>query len=168
MIAAILFIPLSLISLLLPVSAAQSCYYPNATLSTDTPCNTTKTGHSACCTAQCMTSGLCFDNGLISRGSCTDPDWKDSSCPQYCTDCMAQWLSKLSWLRQANWLVLWRLPRWWRRHYPSRIPEGCTWCRRYGLVLRFPSGEWVVSARLRNKCPSWDYYTEYNYQEFCE
>ncbi|CZR54566.1 uncharacterized protein PAC_04450 [Phialocephala subalpina] len=33
-----------------------------------------------------MSSGLCFDNGLISRGSCTDPTWKDPACAQYCVD----------------------------------------------------------------------------------
>jgi hypothetical protein len=68
-------------------AAIRSCYYPDGTLSPDPPCNTTTTGHSACCTALCMSSGLCFDNGLMSRGGCTDPTWKDSACPQYCTDC---------------------------------------------------------------------------------
>ncbi|KXS98696.1 hypothetical protein AC578_1256 [Pseudocercospora eumusae] len=30
------------------------------------------------------TNGLCLGSGVLSRGSCTDKEWKDESCAQYC------------------------------------------------------------------------------------
>ncbi|KAF8861957.1 hypothetical protein BDZ45DRAFT_799601 [Acephala macrosclerotiorum] len=88
MMKTVVFALLRLSSSITTVSAAvRSCYYPDGTtLSQDTPCNTTTTGHSACCTAPCMSSGLCFDNGLLSRGSYADQTWKDPACAPYCVD----------------------------------------------------------------------------------
>jgi len=34
-----------------------------------------------------MSSGLCFNKGLITRGSCTDATWKDNNCAKSCLDC---------------------------------------------------------------------------------
>jgi len=66
-----------------------TCYYPDGKVSGSVPCNSTATGYSSCCASDhlCMSSGLCFSRGLISRGSCTDPTWKDAACAQYCLDC---------------------------------------------------------------------------------
>ncbi|PVH72502.1 hypothetical protein DL98DRAFT_660028 [Cadophora sp. DSE1049] len=71
-------------------TSSSSCYYPSGVLapSNDVPCNTNTDGHSACCSegVACLSSGLCFDNGLISRGSCTDQDYADEACASACTD----------------------------------------------------------------------------------
>ena len=87
---------IQLLALLLPLTQAatssSSCYYPSGNLapSNDVPCNTNTDGHSACCSegVACLSSGLCFDNGLVSRGSCTDSDYADEACASACTDCM--------------------------------------------------------------------------------
>ncbi len=84
-----LFAVSAVVGLASAATSASSCYYPDGSLAptSDKACNTTTSGHSGCCTAPCMSSGLCFDNGLVSRGSCTDSTWKDPACPQYCQDC---------------------------------------------------------------------------------
>ena len=73
--------------------ASQDCYWPNSSFSGSmVPCfNGTKP--SACCgyqqdgsLAYCMTNNLCLGDNSVYRGSCTDREWKSSSCPQYCTD----------------------------------------------------------------------------------
>jgi hypothetical protein len=70
-------------------TSTANCYYPSGKVSGSVPCNSTTTGYSSCCASGhlCMSSGLCFTRGLISRGSCTDPTWKDPACAQYCLDC---------------------------------------------------------------------------------
>lgn len=70
-------------------TSTATCYYPDGKVSGSVPCNSTTTGYSSCCASGhlCMSSGLCFTRGLISRGSCTDPTWKDPACAQYCLDC---------------------------------------------------------------------------------
>ncbi|KAH7403839.1 hypothetical protein BKA64DRAFT_744362 [Cadophora sp. MPI-SDFR-AT-0126] len=77
-------------SLTLAATSSSSCYYPSGNLapSNDVPCNTDTDGHSACCSegVACLSSGLCFDNGLVSRGSCTDREYADEACASSCTD----------------------------------------------------------------------------------
>ncbi|KAM0713308.1 hypothetical protein Q7P35_000760 [Cladosporium inversicolor] len=70
---------------LVATTAAQSCYFPDGTLSPDTPC-TTSSGHTSCCgsDALCMDDGLCFRRGILSRGSCTDKNWESDACAGYC------------------------------------------------------------------------------------
>ncbi|KAK5137829.1 hypothetical protein LTR08_006597 [Meristemomyces frigidus] len=73
-------------SLVLSTASAQ-CYYPDGvSLASDTPCNSSA-AVSACCgvQSQCLDNGLCFAQGVLSRGSCTDKDWGDG-CAQYCKD----------------------------------------------------------------------------------
>ncbi|KXT11997.1 hypothetical protein AC579_4636 [Pseudocercospora musae] len=64
---------------------AQQCFYPDGTLSSDTPCITGS--DSSCCAASsfCMDNGLCFGSGIVSRGSCTDKTWQSGACASYCT-----------------------------------------------------------------------------------
>lgn len=74
------------------VSPVMKCYSPNGKLAaSDFPCFLAQ-DTSACCGA----GGVCLSNGLcepvnavgvseIIRGTCTDPTWTSSSCPQYCT-----------------------------------------------------------------------------------
>lgn len=72
------------------IAAVASCYFPDGTLkASDIPSNfTSSTGHSSCCgpAAEYLSSGLCLITGLVARGSCTDPTWADSACPNYCRD----------------------------------------------------------------------------------
>ncbi|PMD31807.1 hypothetical protein L207DRAFT_591233 [Hyaloscypha variabilis F] len=65
-----------------------TCYFPSGKISDGMPCNSSTTGQSACCNLGnlCMSSGLCFDKGLIARGSCTDATWTDDSCAKSCVD----------------------------------------------------------------------------------
>lgn len=85
------FMLLGLTNLTHAATLSSSCYYPSGALapSNDVPCNTDTDGHSACCSegVACLSSGLCFDNGIISRGSCTDQDYADEACASACTDC---------------------------------------------------------------------------------
>ncbi|KAK4494146.1 hypothetical protein PRZ48_014444 [Zasmidium cellare] len=71
-------------TLLISLSSAQQCYYPDGSPSTDTPCSTN--GDSACCSSSsfCMDNGLCFGGGIVSRGSCTDKTWGSEACTGYC------------------------------------------------------------------------------------
>jgi hypothetical protein len=79
--ASFLFFLLQLIA----TTSAQQCFYPDGTISPDTPCST-DSGHSACCGADsfCMDNGLCFGGGIMSRGSCTDENWESDACAAYC------------------------------------------------------------------------------------
>ena len=64
----------------------QACYYPDKlTVSDDTPCDG-NAEVSACCPSDsyCMSNGLCFKSGIVSRGSCTDQDWSSGECTSYC------------------------------------------------------------------------------------
>ncbi|KAJ5969610.1 hypothetical protein N7501_005858 [Penicillium viridicatum] len=81
---------LSLLCLVVPISAASTCYYPNGDISTDTPCF--PDGDVSHC---CASSSICLKNKLclslkkpyhLSRGSCTDQDWRSGNCPNICKD----------------------------------------------------------------------------------
>ena len=76
-------------TLLIRLSSAQQCYFPNASPSTDIPCGSS--GASSCCGSSefCMDNGLCFGGGLVSRGSCTDKTWNSEACAGYCKT--SQW-----------------------------------------------------------------------------
>ena len=73
------------IALLVSMTMAQQCYFPDGSPSKDVPCNGSAT-HSACCTstAYCLSNGLCLNDVIPSRGSCTDKTWASGSCAQYC------------------------------------------------------------------------------------
>lgn len=75
---------LCILLLLLALSSAQQCYYPDGSTSDDVPCS--DGGDSSCCGADsfCMDNGLCFGGGLVSRGSCTDKSWTSGACTAYC------------------------------------------------------------------------------------
>ena len=73
---------------------AQSCYYPDGSVSTlDTPCRAPSTDQASPC---CKATDVCLDNDLclaqsgqpevVSRGSCTDSTWQSPECAQYCQD----------------------------------------------------------------------------------
>ena len=71
----------------------KTCYFPDGTITNaDTPCSESAQ-FSPCCqpTNACLSNGLCLGingtspNGLT-RGSCTDPTFRDPSCPYYCAD----------------------------------------------------------------------------------
>ncbi|KAI5922646.1 hypothetical protein F4810DRAFT_711240 [Camillea tinctor] len=78
------------------------CYAPYgvtiASNDTYVPCNKlgiTQAGvYSSCCALDgdpdqrdlCATTGLCLNNGVIRRESCTDPTWNSATCVNICTD----------------------------------------------------------------------------------
>ena len=76
-------------------SSAQSlsqrtCYFPNGQVSHDDhPCDG-NAEHSTCCGgpptgAVCLSNKLCKGiDGLLSRGTCTDPTWTSPDCPSFC------------------------------------------------------------------------------------
>ena len=87
--------PLFLLSptLLALTAAEMTCYYPDTTVATGhIPCNATASNTSsdasACCNdsknGYCLANGLCWDDGILSRGSCTDKNWAAPSCAQWC------------------------------------------------------------------------------------
>nr|POE72356.1 hypothetical protein CFP56_12229 [Quercus suber] len=63
-----------------------TCYYPDGiTVSTDEVCNSTATASSCCPSSSfCLDNGLCFGEGVVSRGSCSDPTWASDTCAGYC------------------------------------------------------------------------------------
>ncbi|KAI0103554.1 hypothetical protein F4814DRAFT_431819 [Daldinia grandis] len=79
---------------------AVTCYHLDGTNagSSNGPCSPNATGvegsHSACCSVQngdaCLSTGLCLNtiarqqSHLLWSTACTDPTFKDPSCPQYC------------------------------------------------------------------------------------
>ena len=65
---------------------AQTCHYPDGTLSGDVPCDSTQ-GESSCCgsTSFCLSDGLCLNGNIVSRASCTDRTWSSEACAAYCT-----------------------------------------------------------------------------------
>lgn len=77
------------------VSAEIPCYYPDGfTIAPlHIPCNSSALGTpqsaTACCrnytNNYCLSNGLCYYDGVLSRGSCTDKTWKSPSCAQDCT-----------------------------------------------------------------------------------
>lgn len=80
---------------LIPAIIAQAtCYFPNGSPSpNDFVCNSTSDdGFSSCCGTQadgspayCMSNGLCLSDMFLSRGSCTDKNYKSKNCAQVCT-----------------------------------------------------------------------------------
>ncbi|KAI1656916.1 hypothetical protein F4813DRAFT_397165 [Daldinia decipiens] len=79
---------------------AVTCYHLDGTNAgpSNEVCNPNATGvegsHSACCSAEngdaCLSTGLCLNtiarqqSHLLWSTACTDPTFKDPSCPQYC------------------------------------------------------------------------------------
>ncbi|KAF2421163.1 hypothetical protein EJ08DRAFT_738318 [Tothia fuscella] len=66
--------------------SSKDCYFPNGAFAPNyTPCDP-GTKNSACCSTgqTCTTHGLCFDNGYLARGACTDKNWDNEACPKYC------------------------------------------------------------------------------------
>ncbi|KAI0384163.1 hypothetical protein F5Y04DRAFT_237355 [Hypomontagnella monticulosa] len=79
---------------------AATCYHLDGTNAgpSNALCNPNATGtegsHSACCNAEngdaCLSTGLCLNtisrqqSHLLWATACTDPTFKDPSCPQYC------------------------------------------------------------------------------------
>ena len=69
---------------------SYQCYYPSgeAYPAPDVPCNSSAVAHggnSPCCgaSAMCLDNGLCWGQGVMSRGSCTDKHWGEE-CTPYC------------------------------------------------------------------------------------
>ncbi|KAF6230559.1 hypothetical protein HO173_011096 [Letharia columbiana] len=90
----VLFIYSSIHCLRNAMADAQTCFYPDGSVSThDTPCHSPSIGDgaSACCgsTDICLNNSLCLAQSgaeLVTRGSCTDQTWQSPECPQYCSD----------------------------------------------------------------------------------
>lgn len=64
-----------------------SCCYPNGMpAKSDSPCDP-DAETSGCCGSGtfCLDNGLCLGTGILSRGSCTDPNW-GALCPQACKE----------------------------------------------------------------------------------
>ena len=88
---------LALLSLLLPLAAAQNCYYPNGTDANagySSPryvaCNAKATA-SMCCDIRdtCVSDGLCYSgwyDGNTWRDFCTDKSWQDPACTKLCVN----------------------------------------------------------------------------------
>ena len=78
-----------------------TCYWPDGTIPepqryNQVPCNMTASGaHSACCEFGdlCAQNGFCWGgDGVMYRGSCTDPSWISDQCCQQCRDCIPHML----------------------------------------------------------------------------
>lgn len=68
-------------------TAAQTCYYPSGLESGHVACSSPGSEASCCGASQvCMSNGLCFGDGIMSRGSCTDKDWDSEECSQFCSE----------------------------------------------------------------------------------
>jgi hypothetical protein len=89
--------PLPLLSIILSLSHAQQCYYPNGALAKDDiPCNPSA-DVSGCCLddSVCLSNGLCMNiDGTVNRGSCTDQKWDSPLCAQICADSTLTWMSR--------------------------------------------------------------------------
>lgn len=67
----------------------QTCYFPDGSESGHLACSSSGTQAACCGDSQvCMDNGLCFGDGIMSRGSCTDQDWNSKECSQYCGEGM--------------------------------------------------------------------------------
>jgi hypothetical protein len=83
--------PISLAPLNPSTIAANTCYFPNGTPSTDEPCDPDAL-FTQCCGSRsaCLTNGLCSLEATnitgieYARGTCTDKTWGSSLCPQQC------------------------------------------------------------------------------------
>ena len=97
-----LHLSIALIStLVLRVTADVTCFAPDGVTIADNetyvPCNklgiTQQGVHSSCCRLDgapddrdlCASTGLCINNGVVSRGYCTDQTWKSPACVNVCT-----------------------------------------------------------------------------------
>lgn len=73
----------------LQLASAQTCYFPDGTVSADVPCGS-GSGPTHCCDSGsvCLDNGLCMSTEYqpftLSRASCTDRTWTSSKCPIYC------------------------------------------------------------------------------------
>ena len=73
-----------------PRAKLATCYFPNRMVATlDLPCNLTAEASSCCGTGGgCLDNGLCRHEGGDVPGSCTSPDYNNSTdmmiCPQPC------------------------------------------------------------------------------------
>lgn len=68
------------------MSAAQQCYAPNGSPTSDVPCDT-GSSPTFCCPSgtKCQSNGLCQNTGgQLSRGSCTDETYESQACTQQC------------------------------------------------------------------------------------
>ena len=77
-------------TLFIAITNAQTCYYPDGkSIATDIPCDPNAPA-SSCCGKDsfCLTDGLCYGGGIVTRGSCTDKTWNSAACAAYCTDGM--------------------------------------------------------------------------------
>lgn len=75
-------------ALFLSNMARKACFYPDGSrIFADIPCSRNGDEDSVCCgpVATCLSNKICWDGGSgYVRGSCTDPTWKSSACPQFC------------------------------------------------------------------------------------
>lgn len=80
-------------TLLVLTAAELTCYYPDTIVATDhIPCNATASDtlddDFACCPGNgndyCLANVLCWYDGVLNRGSCTDKNWASPSCAQWC------------------------------------------------------------------------------------
>lgn len=74
------------------LTASRDCYFPNGQLARyDLPCSNDDEEHTGCCDEDfiCTTNGICASQGdeiYFARGSCTDKNFLDDACPQFCID----------------------------------------------------------------------------------
>ncbi|KAH7065332.1 hypothetical protein B0J12DRAFT_639881 [Macrophomina phaseolina] len=104
------FIMLQLLIFVLSAAAVDQprCYWPDGSLdTTGYVCNVTAAengGASPCCLHNdaCYESGSCFQDwsGVTYRQSCTDPTWRDPSCPSMCL--IQGKLADSVWIQQCN------------------------------------------------------------------
>lgn len=91
--------------LIIPSTAAQTCYYPDGSESNHVACRSSGSEASCCDASQvCMDNGLCFGDGIMSRGSCTDKDWNSQECSQFCYEGMYQRFS--NWKRTTLMMII--------------------------------------------------------------
>ncbi|KAM3424555.1 hypothetical protein BST61_g6551 [Cercospora zeina] len=78
---------LAVLFILIAGSVAQNCYFPDGSLSNHKSCSADGTP-SPCCASNafCLDNGLCFVEGVVTRGSCTDQAWQSGACPGYCKE----------------------------------------------------------------------------------
>ncbi|KAL3478273.1 hypothetical protein BJX99DRAFT_107366 [Aspergillus californicus] len=126
----------------------QDCFLMDGQLASDShkPCNTSTTGHSACCataTDICLESGLCLSSsGLIFESACTDRTWESDACPSLCPDQSTNWEGKGS----GNWTAgderdYWQVMVCASGSVCCRASSGDPSCCDEDLVLEFNVGK---------------------------
>lgn len=69
-------------------ATSQSCWFPDGVTQaqSDVACDS-NAETSACCgpNSFCLSNGLCYIDGAVSRGSCTDKNW-GPGCSEFCAD----------------------------------------------------------------------------------